>query len=603
MAAIEKELKNKSNAISLIIVLALLALVTLPLLVKNEFYLDLLVMIFFWATLAGAWNLLGGFAGQISLGHTAYFGIGAYTSTLLFLNFSISPWIGMFAGAALSILVATLVGYPCFRLSSHFFALATIAFAEVLRLLAAYWRGLTKGGLGLLTPFKPGFGYFMFDNKLAYAYIALAFMLLMIFVSWAIKGSRFGFYLISLREDQDGAESLGVNTHRCKMVALIISVFFTSVMGTFYSQYFQFIDPEICFSLSLSIQLPLLSIIGGLGTVLGPVVGAFLLTPIDVLLRGWLGGVFAGLNLIVYGAILIVAVMYFPTGVGGWFKIRWERFLKYKMLSPAISLKADIAITSLQPLKSPEDNRTNRQILFEVRSLEKHFGGLHAVRNLSFQINRGEIVGLIGPNGAGKTTIFNVISGFYPADSGEMEFNGQRITGLAPPHKVCQKGIGRTFQIVKPFNNMPVLENIMVGVFCRIKDPRKSRIEALGIIDFVGLSKHRFSQASSLTIPDRKRLELARALATKPDLLLLDEVVAGLTLRETKELMSIIQSISAQGVTILMIEHVMKAVMALSSRIIVIHHGEKIAEGTPAEVGENKAVIDAYLGKGFRRGK
>jgi branched-chain amino acid transport system permease protein len=602
MTAIEKIFILKSKAITVFFILALLALVALPLLVKNEFYLDLLVMIFFWATLAGAWNILGGFAGQISLGHTAYFGIGAYTSTLLYLNFSLSPWIGMFAGAGLSVLVAIIVGYPCFRLSSHFLALATIAFAEVLRMVSAYWRGLTKGGLGLLVPFKPGFEYFMFNNKLAYAYIALAFMLLMIFVTWAIKRSRFGFYLISLREDQDGAESLGVNTHRCKMLALIISVIFTSIMGTFYAQYFQFIDPEICFSLSLSIQLPLLSIIGGLGTLLGPVIGAFLLTPIDVLLRGWLGGVFAGLNLIVYGTILIVAVMYFPIGVGGWVKIRWERMLKNRMPTPPIPSKTGAAAPRL-PLKILGNSQANGQPFFEVRSLGKHFGGLQAVRNLSFHINPGEIVGLIGPNGAGKTTIFNLISGFYSADSGELEFKGERITGLASPHKVCHKGIGRTFQIVKPFNNMPVLENIMVGVFCRIKDPRESRMEAARIMDFVGLSKYQFSQASSLTIADRKRLELARALATKPDLLLLDEVVAGLTPRETNELMSIIQSISAQGVTILMIEHVMKAVMNLSNRIIVIHHGEKIAEGTPAEVGENKAVIDAYLGKGFRRGK
>jgi branched-chain amino acid transport system ATP-binding protein/branched-chain amino acid transport system permease protein len=602
MTAIEKEFPPKSKAIRWMIVLALLAVITLPLITKNEFYLDLIVMIFFWATLAGAWNILGGFAGQISLGHTAYFGIGAYTSTLLYLNFSLSPWIGMLAGVGLSILVAIVVGYPCFRLSSHFFALATIAFAEVLRMLSSYWRGLTKGGLGLLVPFKPGFEYFMFNNKLAYAYIALTFMLLMIFVTWAIKRSRFGFHLISLREDQDGAESLGVNTHRCKTVALIISVVFTSIMGTFYAQYFQFIDPEICFSISLSIQLALLSIIGGLGTLLGPVMGAFLLTPIDVLLRGWLGGVFAGLNLIVYGAILIVAVMYFPIGIGGWLKIRWERLLRDRMATPPIPLKTATA-SSLHPSIPPGDNRTAEPTLLKVRSFGKHFGGLHAVRNLSFHMNRGEIVGLIGPNGAGKTTIFNLISGFYSADSGEMEFKRERITGLAPPHKVCRKGIARTFQIVKPFNNMTVLENIMVGVFCRIKDPWESRKEALRIIDFVGLGKHQFSQASSLTIADRKRLELARALATKPELLLLDEVVAGLTPKETTELMSVIKSISAQGVTVLMIEHVMKAVMTLSNRIIVIHHGEKIAEGTPAEVGENKAVIDAYLGKGFRRGK
>jgi branched-chain amino acid transport system permease protein len=599
MSAIIREFNFKAKAI---FVLILMLLIALPLLVRNEFYLDLLVMIFFWATLAGAWNLLGGFAGQISLGHTAYFGIGAYTSTLLFLNYAISPWIGLGAGAGLSILVAIIIGYPCFRLSSHFFALSTIAFAEVIRMLSAYWRGLTKGGVGLLIPFKPGFNNFMFDNKLSYAYVALAFMLFMIFVSWAVRRSRFGFYLVGLKEDQDGAESLGVNTHRCKMLALIISVFFTSAMGTFYAQYFQFIDPEICFSLSLSTQLALLSIIGGLGTVLGPVVGAFLLTPIDVLLRGWLGGVFSGLNLIVYGAILIVAVMYFPIGIVGWVKGKWGRSLKGETATPKISLKTDRAITLRHPPENPEGKGTNGQVLFGVRSLSKRFGGLQAVRNLSFHVNRGEIVGLIGPNGAGKTTVFNLVSGFYTPDSGEMEFNGQKITGLAPPHRVCQKGIGRTFQIVKPFNNMSVLENIMVGVFCHSKDLQKTRNEALRIMDFVELSKYGFYEASSLTIADRKRLELARALATKPDLLLLDEVVAGLTPKETNGLISIIQSIAAQGVTILMIEHVMKAVMTLSNRIIVIHHGEKIAEGTPSEIGENQVVIDAYLGKGFQRG-
>lgn len=597
----DKRMKIKSNGMVGAIILVL---IILPLLIRNEFYLDLLIMIFFWATMAGAWNLLGGFAGQISLGHTAYFGIGAYTSTLLFLHFSLSPWIGLLAGAGLSILVAIILGYPCFRLSSHFFALATIAFAEVIRMIAAYWRGLTMGGVGLLVPFKPGVSNFMFDNKMAYAYIALAFMLFIIFISWFIRNSRFGYYLIGLKEDQDGAESLGVNTHRCKMIALIISVFFTSAMGTFYAQYFQFIDPEICFSLSLSVQLALLSIIGGLGTVLGPVVGAFLLTPIDVFLRGWLGGVVSGLNLIVYGAVLIVAVMYFPIGVVGWIKkMKWDRWLKGNSSDLPISPGIGCELKSLNVLKNPGDKQANGGVLFEAHSISKRFGGLHAVRNLSFHVNRGEILGLIGPNGAGKTTVFNLISGFYAPDNGEVEFNGQKITGLAPPHRVCQKGIGRTFQIVKPFNNMSVLENIMVGVFCHTKDSGKARNEAVKIMDFVGLSKYGVVDASSLTIADRKRLELARALATKPDLLLLDEVVAGLNPKETNELVSIIQSITAQGITILMIEHVMKAVMSLSNRIVVIHHGEKIAEGTPLEVAENKTVIDAYLGKQYQRGK
>lgn len=268
----------------------LILLSVLPILPRNPFYEDLIVTMFFYGTLAAAWNLVGGFAGQISLGHTAFFGIGAYTSTLLYLNSGLSPWLGMLVGAVLSVLVAVGIGIPCFRLKSHFFALATIAFAEVLRLVASYWRGLTKGGVGLLIPFKPAIENFMFRSKLPYAYIALGMMLLMILVSYIIRNSRFGFYLVSLREDQDAAESLGVKTTRCKLIALIISVFFTSISGTFYAQYLLFIDPFTVFSLPFSIELALFTIIGGLGTVIGPIVGAFVLTPLDVLLRGWLEG-------------------------------------------------------------------------------------------------------------------------------------------------------------------------------------------------------------------------------------------------------------------------------------------------------------------------
>ena len=206
---------------------------------------------------------------------------------------------------------------------------------------------------------------------------------------------------------------------------------------------------------------------------------------------------------------------------------------------------------------------------------------------------------MIGPNGAGKTTIFNLVTGFIPPDSGEVEFQGETITGLRPPHQICLKHIGRTFQVVKPFKDMTVLENTMVGAFARLQNAREARKQALEILAFIGLSKHRNSLASSLTIADRKRLELGRALATQPDLLLLDEVVAGLNPKETEEIIGIIKKISNQGITIFMIAHVMKAVMALSHRVVVLHHGEKIAEGTPLEISRDKRVIEAYLGEEY----
>ncbi len=572
----------------------------LPLIPQNPFYEDIIVSSFFYGTMALAWNLVGGFAGQISLGHTAFFGIGAYASTLLYLNYALSPWLGMLAGAVLSVLVAIGIGIPCFRLKSHFFALATIAIGEVLRYLASYWRGLTQGGVGLLIPFKPGIENFMFKSKLPYAYIALALMLVMLLICYGIRNSRFGFHLISLREDQDAAESLGVKTSRSKLIALIISAFFTSITGTFYAQYILFIDPSTLFSLGFSVELALFAIIGGLGTVTGPILGAFMLTPLDVFLRAWLGGVSAGLNFIIYGLVLMVAVKYFPLGIFGWVKSWYGPFLQ-KLPGGRRALKTEEATLpslTLAKVLNPTEER-EKSPLFEVQSLNKHFGGLVAVRDVSFQIQKGEILGLIGPNGAGKTTIFNLVTGFIPPDSGRVEFQGETITGLKPPHQICLKHIGRTFQVVKPFKDMTVLENVMVGAFARVRNAEEARKLALEILAFLGLAKYQGSLASSLTIANRKRLELGRALATQPELLLLDEVVAGLNPKETEEIIGIIKKISNQGITIFMIAHVMKAVMTLSHRVIVLHHGEKIAEGTPLEISRDKRVIEAYLGEEY----
>jgi branched-chain amino acid transport system ATP-binding protein len=236
--------------------------------------------------------------------------------------------------------------------------------------------------------------------------------------------------------------------------------------------------------------------------------------------------------------------------------------------------------------------------LIEAEKVTKKFGGLMALREVSFSIDRGEILGLIGPNGAGKTTLFNAVAGVFPPESGKIYFDGDEITGLKP-FQLCMKGIARTFQITKPFLNITVLDNMMVGALAKEKHLQAGQKISLEVLEFVGLAPKKDLLAASLTLEDRKRLELARALATKPTLLLLDEVMAGLNPKEIEETLTLIRKVHAQGMTILIVEHVMKAIMAVSHRVMVLHHGEKIAEGEPNEIVQNQRVIDAYLGQSY----
>ena len=316
-----KDSLNKYNNKSLIIkkqivnILLLIIIFLVPIFFRNDFYAGILFQTLLWAGLSGAWNLLGGYGGQFSLGHIAFFGIGAYTSTLLEINFSISPWFGILIGASLSAIIGVILGAICFRLKGHFFALTTLAFGQIVYIIALSWKKLTNGAEGLLIMEKQGFNYMIFNNKLPYVYLALIFVILVYIISLYMEHSVLGYSLMAYRENDEAARSIGINTFKARVITSGISAFLMAMGGTIYAQYMYYIDPDSVFAISLSVQVALITIIGGLGQPLGPILGSFLIIPLSQLLRGWLGSSMPGLHSIIYAAVLIVVLLTIPKGI------------------------------------------------------------------------------------------------------------------------------------------------------------------------------------------------------------------------------------------------------------------------------------------------
>lgn len=292
----------------------------LPLVVRDDYYLHVFVGMLFFAYMASAWNIVSGYTGQLSLGHSALAGIGGYISTLLLINAGLSPWLGMLVGGACATAVGVLIGWPCFRLRGPYFTLTTIAFAEILRIWTENTEEILgielRGAQGISVPLKGHApALFQFDGKVPYYYIILAMLVAVMAVTWWMERSRMGFYLKAIRADQDGAEALGVHSTRYLLSAMALSSFLTALGGSFYAQYFRYINPERNMGLDFSIELGLMGIVGGQGTVLGPVLGAFLLTPAGEITRATMGGKFPGLHLVIYGLVLILAMLFLPKGL------------------------------------------------------------------------------------------------------------------------------------------------------------------------------------------------------------------------------------------------------------------------------------------------
>ena len=360
--------------------------------------------------------------------------------------------------------------------------------------------------------------------------------------------------------------------------------------------YLTFIEPSAAFSLELSIQIAMFALIGGLGSVAGPLAGTLLVVPIAELARGWLGSFGSGMHGFIYGVILVVVVLTMPRGIVGQFGAR------IGALIDRLPGHRDDPVPAAPAAAQPATAGKGEPIL-KAENLNKHFGGLHATNDVSITLHEGEILGVIGPNGAGKTTVFNQLSGFIRQDSGTVSVRTADGRWIQPTssEEFAHAGVGRTFQIAQPFSGLSVLENIMLGAFMHTSDRREAEAIARRVADLTELTASVDAEARALTIGGLKRLEVARALATQPRILLLDEVMAGLNPSDVERAIRMVRRIRDSGVSVLFIEHLMQATMALSDRVIVINSGQMLVSGSPQEVVNDPRVIEAYLGKEYLR--
>jgi branched-chain amino acid transport system permease protein len=549
--------------------------------VHNAYYQLMLALVPIWAVLGLGWNLLSGMSGLVSFGHASFFGIGAYTVTLSLVYLNLTPWIGIPLGMALGAVAAVLIGLPTFRLRGHYFALAMLAYPLAI-LYVLQWLGFQEVPLPMHREHPAVF--LQFVHPIYMTLVALGLFVAAMIAGMLVENSRFGLALLAIRQNELAAEAAGLNTWRWKMMAIVASGAISAAAGGLYACVLLVVTPDSVFGVLVSAQALIVALFGGVATVWGPAIGAAILIPLAETLNAKLGNIIPGIQGVVYGAAIIGIMLAAPEGL--FWTIR-DRFFRRPPSAPVIKERPT-------PLTVPPAQGT----LLEVHGISKTFGGLHAVEDVGFSVTAGEILGIIGPNGAGKTTLFNLLNGILPADSGSALLAGRQLRGLRV-HQIARLGAGRTFQVVRSFPRLSLLDNVIVGGYGAGLGDHQAAAAAEAALEAVGLADRAARTADALTNKELRLMELARALAGRPRLLLLDETLAGLGRDECDDVLQVLRSLRGAGMTIVIIEHTMHAMLRLADRFLVLDHGRVLAEGPPQLVIEDPAVIEAYLGSKF----
>jgi branched-chain amino acid transport system permease protein len=566
--------KTKINYECLGLLIAIVLITIIPLIFTSRYIINLLILASALGISALGLTVSLGYTGQLSLAQAVFYGIGAYAVALGTTKWGLSWWTSLILGLLLAAIIGAFLGVTTLKVGGRYLAMVTICVQVVFALVLSNWIEVTGGPDGISGISRPSF-IFKLDTAQKYAWFSFSVLLIVTIFVHKLKKSKLGRSMRSVRDNEMAAEALGVDSLKIKVIAFVICAVFGALGGSIYASGFSYISPD-SFVYQNSVEFIVMVLVGGSESALGTVFGALVFTILPEMLRD-----LKDLYLVIYGAIIVIVTIFMPSGFAGIAERLLGKFIEPNKLPPATH---SLEISDIEDIE-----------VLSIENVAKYFGGLKALDGVDLKINKGDFHGLIGPNGSGKTTLINVVSGVYNPTYGKVIFLGKDISG-GKQNKIAELGLVRTFQNLRLFGTLSVWENVLVGSQRAGGNNLEIQDRAMAAIEFVGIEDIIQEKCRNLPYGHRKLVELARSLASKPKILLLDEPAAGLNESEKEQLAEILKKVHNMGLTIMLVEHDMSIVKQLSSELTVLNFGKKICNGCCETVLNDPLVVEAYLG-------